>query len=89
MVAMKTVLFSVVAVLSVFLPSGVRPQPTIGYSTEDESCSELEEELDFQVEENRRLRSLLESERQTIKTSEKEQRLLEPRESQGVKRLLL
>lgn len=77
MAAVKTAVVCVVALLSVFLPPGIRPQPTIGYSTENDSFSQLEEALEIQVVENVRLRSLLESERQTIKTLENKLNRLE------------
>ena len=76
MVDIKTVVASVVIVLSVFLQTGIRAQQTISSSSEDDSCSQKEEELEFQTVENQRLQSVLERERMTVKTLvEENQRL--------------
>lgn len=87
-----TVVASVVALLSILLQHGIRAQPTIDSSTEGDSCSQLEDDMKFCVEENMRLRSLqetnrqtidrptLESERETVKRLENELRRLRSRE---------
>lgn len=67
MVDVKSVVVSVVAVLSVFLKPGIRAQPTTGSSSEDDYCSQMEEEWEFQVEENIRLQMVVESQREKIK----------------------
>lgn len=64
MVDVKIVVVSVVALLSVFLQPRIRAQSTISSYSEDDSCSD---ELEFQVEENMRLRGELEIERQRTK----------------------
>lgn len=87
-----TVVASVVALLSILLQHGIRAQPTIDSSTEGDSCSQLEDDMKLCVEENMRLRSLqetnrqtidrptLESERETVKRLENELRRLRSRE---------
>lgn len=70
MADVKTAVIFVVAVLSVFLQPGVKPQPTIGFSSAYDSCSHLEEEWEFQVQDIKGLKGALEIERQTVKTLE-------------------
>lgn len=70
MVDVKIFVVSVVAVLSILLQPGIRAQSTISsYSSEDDSCPQLKEEWEF-VEEYKRLRIVLESEQQRVKTLE-------------------
>lgn len=70
MVDAKTVVVSIVAVLSVFLQSGIRAQPTIDAFTVDGSCSQPKDLCELEAAEIRRMLSELESQRQKIKTLE-------------------
>lgn len=55
MVAEKTVVVCVVALLTVILPPGIRVQSTISSYSEDDSCSRLEKKWEFHAEEIIRL----------------------------------
>lgn len=65
MIDVKTVAAFIVALLSVFLHSGIRSQPTIGLCIEDNCSSQLEEEWTFEVTENMHLQCALDSKGQT------------------------
>lgn len=88
---LKTVAVSVVVLLHIFLQSTVRAQPTIGFSSAGDSCSQVEKEWRFQIVDNMRVQCALDSERQT----EENQRLKEENErlrlsiKPGIRRYLL